>query len=175
MSNLLPEKSHQKIHSEYRARFLLAGASLAIGAAVFAALALLPSFGVLIMSRPGALARANQAQQDKQDGADISQTKSLMTALAPVAAASSSATTALIDALSEKPAGVHIDNAVYNAPTQGSQSTIAIGGVADNRASMDKYRTTLQSDPLFSSVKLPVGDLLGSQGGRFTVTLTGNF
>ena len=79
----------------------------------------------------------------------------------------------MLGALSERPSGIHIDDIVYNVA--GSAQTIAIAGSADSRAIIDKYRAVLQADPRFSSVKLPVGDLLSSDGGNFTITLSGNF
>lgn len=169
MSNLLPEKSQQKIGNEYRARFVMSGSALVIVAAVFTALALSPSFGVLFVTRPAAIEQANQMQQGKQDSTDIAAAQALAVVLAPVAAASSSVSSAIVEALGQRPSGVHVDSIVYTT------GTLALGGAADSRTNIDKYRTALQADPDFSSVKVPVGDLVGAQGGRFTITLTGNF
>jgi hypothetical protein len=172
MSNLLPEKQQQNVRSEYRARFILSGSYLAISAALFTALTLLPSFGVLFISRPETLAQATQAQQGKTDSGDITRAQSLISQVTPIVSASSTITAAILGALSEKPSGVHIDNIVYNS---GVAATIAIAGSADSRALTDNYRTKLQTNPIFTSVKLPVGDLLGAQSGRFTITLAGHF
>lgn len=172
MSNLLPEKFQQRIRAEYRARFIMAGSALAFAAAIFTVLTLSPSFGALYITRPAASEKANQLLQSKQDSAEIASAQSLLLQLSPIATASSTVSAAILDALDERPSGVHVDHVVYTA---GTAATIAIGGTADSRAHIDKYRNTLQNDPRFPSVKLPVGDLVGAQGGRFTITLSGNF
>jgi hypothetical protein len=175
MSNLLPEKTLQGIRREYRERFILSGSSLAIGAAVFTALSLSPTFSVLFISRPATQAQANQLQQSKMDSADITRAQTLLAQLAPVSTASSSVTNAIAAALTQRPAGVHIDDIVYNTGAAGSPATIALGGATDSRTGINKYRGNLQTVHSFTSVKLPVDDLVGAQGGRFTITLSGNF
>jgi hypothetical protein len=172
MANLLPETAQKKIHAEYRARFLLAGSFLAMSVALFTALALFPSYAVLFVTRPAAAAQASQVQQSKQDAADVAVAQALAFQLAPSASASSSISTALLDALGKRPGGVHIDSIVY---VGGTPATIAVGGVADSRDMLDKYRTALQGNSRFTAVNLPVGDLVGVKGGRFTITLSGKF
>jgi hypothetical protein len=173
MSNLLPEKTKQKIHAEYRARFVLTASSLAIGAAAFTALVLSPSFGVLYVSRSSSIEKASQAHQMKTDNDDILRAQSLLSQVSNVALASSSISSAIIDALAQKSDTVSIDTISY--VTTSASPSIALGGVAQNRASLEKFRTQLQGDPRFTSVNIPVADLLGSQGSRFTVTLKGHF
>src|ERR1043166_7174449 len=172
MSNLLPDAAQQVIRREYRARFILAGAALAIGAALFTILALSPSYGALFITQPRVRAQATQLQQSKSDSADIARAQILMTQFSPVASASSSVTTAIRQAISDRPTGVRIDNISYTA---GVSDTIALGGIAESREMIDKYRATLLADPYFTSVKLPVGDLIGALGGRFTITVAGHF
>jgi hypothetical protein len=173
MSNLLPETGKRNIHAEYRARFILTASSLAIGAAAFTALVLAPSFGVLYISRSSVIEKASQAHQVKADNDDILHAQSLLMQISSVALASSSVSSAIVDALAQKPAGVSIDSIAY-INTSGTGS-LALGGVAQNRASLDKFRTQLQADTRFTSVNIPVADLLGQQGSRFTVTLAGHF
>lgn len=171
MSNLLPEKIQQRIRSEYRARFIMTGSSLAMVGAVFVVLALSPSFSVLFVTRPAAVERASQVVQSKQDSLDISRAQSIATQIAPVVS-SSSVSSVLLEALAQKPDGVHIDTINYNP---GTISTVTIGGIGETRADIDKYRNTLLTVKSFTSVKLPVGDLVGGKGGRFNVTLSGKF
>jgi hypothetical protein len=172
MANLLPETVQKKIHTEYGARFLVAGSFLAMGVALFTALALSPSYAVLFVTRPAAVEQASQVQQSKQDAADVAVAQTLAFQLAPAASASSSISMALLDALEKRPSGVHIDSIVY---VGGTSATVAVGGVADSRDVLDKYRTALQRDSRFTAVNLPVGDLVGVKGGRFTITLAGKF
>ena len=173
MSNLIPDTLHKKIRAEYRARFMLAGSSMAIGAAFFAALALFPSFGVLFITRPAATAQILQTEESKQQSADIARAQTLVTYLAPVATASSSLSNAIISALERRPNGVRVDSIQYVTTVTGV--SITMEGVGDGRAQIDKYRSALQADSRFSSVRLPVDDLLGNKGSRFTITLAGQF
>ena len=173
MANLIPETLHKKIRSENRARFILAGSYMAIGIAFFTALALSPSYGVLFITRPGAAAQNALSEENKQHSTEIMRTQILITQLAPVAAASSSLAVAIMSVLEKRPIGVHVDSITYTMGLTGS--TITMEGLADARDKIEKYRASLQTDPRFSSVKLPVGDLLGNKGSRFTITLTGNF
>jgi hypothetical protein len=178
MSNLIPETLHKKIRSEYRARFILAGSLMAAGTAFFAALALSPGFGVLFITRPPAAAQTSLAEAGKQEGLDITLARALITQLEPVAAASSSVSSAIISALEKRPSGVRVDSIDYLATASGptmSVHTITMEGMAEARDQIDKYRAALQADPRFTSVRLPVDDLLGKKGSRFTITLTGNF
>jgi hypothetical protein len=171
MSNLLPEKVQQRIRSEYRARFIMTGSSLAMVGAVFVLLALSPSFSVLFVTRPAAIERASLVVQSKQDSLDIARAQSIATQIAPVVS-TSSVSGVILEALEKKPNGVHIDTINY---TPGSISTVTIGGIGETRADIDQYRNALLKVSRFSSVNLPVGDLVGGKGGRFNVTLSGKF
>jgi hypothetical protein len=50
-----------------------------------------------------------------------------------------------------------------------------IVGFSLARDAINVYRQALQADPHFKTVSVPVGDLAGTQGGRFSVTLSGDF
>lgn len=172
MSNLLPYAAQKKIHREYQARFILAGSFLAMAMAVFTLLSLAPSYGVLTVTRPAAIAQAAQGRETKNETADLAQAQLLVTQYLPVSAASSSLSHALLAALSVRPEGVHVDSIVYTA---GNTATLTFGGIADNPEQIDRYRSALDDDARFTSVKLPVGDLIAARGGRFTITLNGKF
>jgi Tfp pilus assembly protein PilN len=170
MSNLLPENTRLELRSEYRARYVLAGSFLAIGAALFMSLSLLPSYVVFAGSLPKEQASQN-SQEARQDLADITRAQALVVQFSPIVSSTSTISDALNAALGARPSGTHIDQVSYDV----TSDNITIGGLADDRESMNAYRTALQAVPKFTSVKLPVGDLISSQGGRFTVTLAGNF
>jgi hypothetical protein len=172
MTNLLPLKNRQTISREYRARFILAGSFLAISAALFTLLTLSPSFGVLMITRPEAVAQASRAQQSKGENSDIVHAQTLVAHLAPVFAASSSIATAIREALAKRPHGVTIQSIGFTAE---EKNTMVLGGEGENRVVLDTYRTALQADPNFTAVQLPVGDLVSFRGGRFTITLTPKF
>src|SRR6185369_10950878 len=103
MSNLLPETTRRALNSEYRARFILAGSLVAIVSAVYAAIALSPSYGVLFMTRPEALEKASLAQKSKTDTTDVATGQFMVTQLSAVATASSTISTTIMEALEKRP------------------------------------------------------------------------
>jgi Tfp pilus assembly protein PilN len=169
MANLLPEKLLQKIRTEYRERFILAGSGLAVVVALFTILMLAPSYTVLLVTRPAAVMQASLLQQGKQDTADVATAQSVVVSLQPVVAATSSASSAMLEALSQKPKGVTVDGVSYEA------GSVSLSGTGDSRDAIDQYRQNLQNDSHFSSVKLPIGDLVGLKDTRFTISLTADF
>lgn len=173
MSNLLPENSRVELRAEYRARYVFAGSLLAIGAALFMVLSMLPSYVVFSSSLPKEQ-NAENSDELKKDLADIMLAQALVQQLGSTVASTSTISSAIETALAARPQGAHVDTISYSYDREAA-GVVVLGGLADNRSSINGYRTTLQKIPLFTSVKLPVGDLIGSQGGRFTVTLTGNF
>jgi hypothetical protein len=50
-----------------------------------------------------------------------------------------------------------------------------IVGFSPARDAVNLYRQALQADARFKTVSVPVGDLAGTQGGKFSVTLLGDF
>lgn len=173
MSNLLPENSRTELRQEYRARYVFAGSLLAIGAAVFMSLSMLPSYVAFSSSLPKGQ-NTTASDETKKDFADITRAQSLVQQLAPTMVSTSTISRAIQSALAVRSRGAHVDNISYMRDPLAS-GVVTIGGLADGRVSINEYRTALQKVPSFTSVRLPVGDLIGSQGGRFTVTLTGNF
>lgn len=171
MSNLLPENSRLELRSEYRARYVLAGSLLSIGVAIFISLALVPSYQTFSASLPKDQ-NSPASKEAKTDLADVSKAQALVQQLSPIVSSTSSISRAIDKALAARPKGVHIDDIQF---VDGESGSIAIGGMADDRGAINAYRTSLQSVTLFTGIKLPVGDLIGTQGGRFNVTLSGNF
>ena len=171
MANLLPEKDQKKIASDFRSRLILAGSYLMLGSAFFAALALFPSYAILFATRPQEATRTARIQ-NKADEKDLARTQVLVNQISPILSASSSVSAAILAAVADKPKGVHLDHITYaGAKTQ----DIIISGAADNRDEINLYRNTLAKDSHFTRVSVPVGALVGAEGGRFTLTLGGNF
>ena len=171
MTNLLPENVQQKVWSEYRSRYVLTGSLLLILAAALSFLALSPSYIVLATVHPAATAFVS-VTQNKSDSVDIIRAQTLVSQFGPVITATSSLSQTISAVLAGRPRGVHIDHLTY---TSGNQSGLVIAGTAQSRAEINAYRETLDADARFTSVTLPVGDLVGGQGGRFTLTLSGHF
>ena len=172
MSNLIPHQQNKKILGDFRARYILAGSFLAIGIGLFSAFVLAPSFAVLFITRPAAAAEASRAQQNKTETADLVRAQALIVQVAPMLSASSSISSAILRAIQSRPVGVQINSISYSAD---AGQSIILGGSANNRELLDQYRTNLQKEPTFSSVKLPVGELVSFKGGNFTITISGKF
>ncbi len=172
MSNILPVEAKQSVWNMYRARFIIAGSLFVIVAAVLAILALLPSYLVLATSADGssqASALANASVQ--ADGAAIAQGKSLLATLSPLVSATTTPTDAIAAALALRPAGISVNHLTYTA---GRPGTLVIVGTG-SPAGISAYNQALTVDPLFTNVSVPIGDLVGAQGGQFSITASGNF
>ena len=67
---------------------------------------------------------------------------------------------------------MRVDQITYTA---GSPSSLMLVGSADTTGGISAYRAALAADAAFASVSVPVGALVGTEGGRFSVTLSGTF
>lgn len=156
----------------YLTRFILAGSLVAIASALLATFALLPTYLVLhtvgdtTASTPSVDRKRSEIQSER---AEITRAQSLITALSPFVSSTTTVSGAIGTALALRPKGVSVDLIRYVS------KEIIIVGSASTRDGINAYRQTLQSDPHFKTVSVPVGDLAGTQGGRFSVTLTGEF
>ena len=157
----------------YRARFIVAGSCVAIVAALFAGLALLPMYLALhsaedlaAQSLPG---KVSVTQDERQQ---IIRVQSLISTLGPFVFATTTPSEAIETALALRPKGVLVDHVQYSSGIPGE---IMLVGSASTREGINTYRQALQSDPHFKTVSVPVGDLAGAKGGRFSVTLRGEF
>ena len=161
-----------------RARFVIVGSLIALGAALITAASFLPAFLTLSNAvraeyqTPAPVSAAQQAA----DQLEIKHINGLMHALSSLVSASSSPTTAIEAAVSARPAEVYLDQILYTASTPGSLllrgSTYPDG---DSDTEINNYRTALSGEPRFTSVSVPVGALVGTEGGRFTITILGKF
>lgn len=173
MSNILSLEAQKEIWKAYRARFIVAGSWVAIATAALAALALLPMY---IGLHSGQLTARTPLQQKsaetKNERAEVTRTLSLISALAPYISATTSPTELIMSALSLRPQGVVVDHVVYSS---GAKGEMRLYGSSGTRDGINAYRQALQSNPLFKTATVPVNNLVGAQGGQFSVTLTGTF
>ena len=168
MSNVLPHEAQKVVWGMYRARFVVAGSLVGLAAAALSGLALLPTYLALqVGQRDSSPEISSRGSVDQADREGIIHTQSLLAALSPLLAATTTPTETIALALSLRPANVTVDHVSY---TSGSPSTIMIVGSAAREA-INAYRQALQSDPHWKSVSVPVGDLAGAVGGQFSVTL----
>lgn len=168
MTNVLPPEAEKELWRIYRARFILAGSAVAIIAALLSALSLLPSYLALHANEETPSEQTERVTSAK-DQEDIRRAQAILTTFAPFVQATTTPSLAVIRALSLRPAGVTVDHISY------MPGSLIVSGASKTREGVGAYRKTLSADPLFSSVTVPVGDLAGSQGGRFSMTLSGGF
>lgn len=170
MTNVIPPEDLKDVWRGYRARLIIVFSSFALVFALLGGLALLPSYIALEMLAPES-AEPGARDEESKDAAELMRTQALVLQAAPLLAATSSATTMIEAALSLKPRGVSIDRIVY---VGGDSQDLQLTGAASRNA-LNEYRTILGSDPRFVNVSVPVGALVGAEGGRFSITLKGNF
>ena len=164
--NLLPPASMKRMRAEYRARFVLAGASILLACALIFSLALVPAEVAVVAFAPSARSSSSQESADlKADTTALAQTKSLLAALAPFTATSS--LSSVLSALSDRSTGIAFTGISYSTV----QKTVSLSGHADTPEDLNAFRQTLQSDPEFQNVSVPVSALVGSQSGSFTITM----
>lgn len=179
MANLLPKETLEFVWKGYRSRLILVGALVFLATAILAGLALLPAYVALrieLNSQEKQIAAAAiQSDTDSQTRAernDILRAKALLVRIAPVVFATSSPTEVIGAALLLRPKGVVLERISF---VSGGNGSITITGDSSGREGINEYREALSKDGRFKSVSVPVGALVGGDGGRFTITLTGAF
>jgi len=154
----------------YRARYIIAGSLALIVTALITFLALMPSY--LALYSVSAPTTSPGAASNDSDRTQIGEAQSLLTALLPLISSTTTPTSAIALALSMKGTGLHINHVTFNS---GTPSVIMLSGSADSPAQLDAYSKALGTQSLFSSVSVPVEDLVGAKDGNFAVTLQGIF
>lgn len=172
MSNVLPKDAKKDVWGMYRARFIVAGSLVALAAAGLGALSLLPSYLALhAAGSPDAPSNTPGSPGSETDRAAVASIRAMMNALAPLIA-TSTPTSAITNALSLRPSKISIDRITY---TEGAPGTIVLAGTSATREALSGYRQALSADPLWKTVSVPIGDLTGEPGARFSLTLRGDF
>jgi hypothetical protein len=178
MTNVLPQEILQVGRRRFNSRFLLVGALVFLGTAALSALALLPSHVALQSGY------TNQGQQDAvtvvvtrvandqqtSDRNDVIRAQTLLLNVQSFVSATISPTDAITTALSLRPKNVLIDRISFMT---GGEGTITISGSSQARESISKYRDALAGSGRFKSATVPVSALVGTEGGKFTITLSG--
>ena len=174
MTNVIPEDIRRDMQSNARARLIVAASMVAIIVAALSFLALLPSYLVLKVNASGAHPSvAVIAPVDiAHDKVLIAHTTTLLNTLSPLVGTTSMPARTIQSVVALRPVGVHIDQITYIA---GSPSSLMLVGSAETNGKISLYRDALVATALFTSVSVPVGALVGTDGGRFSITLLGAF
>ena len=175
MSNVLSAGARKEVWRYHRGRFIFVGSLVLLSGALLALLSLLPSV-LTIRAQQAALSEATDITlpvdpENEKDRGDILRAQALVAQFSPMSSSTAPALEAILAALRARPAGASVDDIRY---TTEDGSSIVINGAA-NRASISAYREALSADPHFENVSVPAGAFAGTEGGRFSITLTGAF
>ncbi len=158
----------------YRVRFAIAGSFVALSAAGLCALALLPSYLALHAGDVAHSASSTpQGAANEADRAAIQSIQTMLKSLAPLTA-TSTPTAAIARALSLRPSGIVVDHITYSTSAAGSSMIMLVGSTA-TREAINAYKQALSADSRWKNVSVPIGDLTGDPGARFSITLSGAF
>ena len=179
MSNLLPKERLELVWDDYRNRLILTGALVLLGAAIFAGNAFLPAYVALKVGESEqekqnaiSILQSDPNPQSRVERADILRSQTILSHIAPIVFATSSLMGILNSALELRPNGVTVSHINI---VSGKGGSVIINGEASGRDEINRYRDSLSKDARFEGVSIPVDSLVGSEGGAFTITLTGNF
>lgn len=174
MANLLPIEYQKKVRRSLRARFIIVGAGTVGAIAVVTLLSLVPSYLAVRFSIPAPESPAQPSPVSDADRSQIAEVQAFTDQLRPFVAASTTPTEALLLALAVKPSGISLDNVTYSGGT-GAAGQLILAGSTRAPDLISAYQSALAKDAHFKSVSVPVGALVGTREGRFTITLTGPF
>lgn len=166
MTNLLPIPAQRAAWREYRARIIIVGSAMLAIIASITAILLVPSYMAIEIAAPVTPVPVTRDTSDV-DPAGVARAGALIGILGPIFAPTSTPSAGIEAVLSRSPSGMVIDHISYAADLP---PKITIGGVA-TRDELNAFRNALQSSGLFSSVSIPVGALVGAEGGRFSMTV----
>ncbi|MFZ2886743.1 MAG: PilN domain-containing protein [Minisyncoccia bacterium] len=173
MSNVLAPEAKKGLDRSMRARYIFITAVLLFLGALLAILALLPAFFSVQVAQASLNAPSiEEANGARDDSAKALRAQTLLAALQPLVVATTTPSDALRNALELQPDGLSITTITFQS---GSDKGIVLSGVAVRREAVNAYRDALEESGKFSSVAVPVAALVGTQEGRFTITLTGTF
>ena len=96
----------------------------------------------------------------------------LIRELGPLLITTTSPSTAATRALAARPTGVRITRVMYTKTDEEGRLTLIGSG---NRDQVSAYKDALASSGEYASVSVPVGALVGSEGGGFSIVVTGSF
>ena len=154
-----------------RSRMIIS-VSLALSfCAALASVSLVPTLFVYKTATADLSARTAALGAPAGGSADIAAAQATAAQIALLARPATSTET-MRGIISMRPAGIALSALSYTA---GRPSTISLSGTAASPDALDAYRAALRSDTRFSSVSVPIGALIGSKDGSFTITISGAF
>lgn len=172
MANVLPVTSQKKVWAMYRSRLVLVTSLVLLGLALATALTLFPSYVALQIAASSEAGASVALEEDRTNAFALERSQFLIRELRPIVASASSSMSAVEAALAVKPAGVRITRIIYMGSEDEGRVTFV--GTA-SRDQVSAYKDALTNSGLYTSVSVPVGALVGSEGGGFSIVFSGAF
>lgn len=166
MANVLPT-ARTVLARRMRARFVIVCGLTLASAAVVAILSLLPTFISISVARAGLASQTQEGAPLEQ--AEAARTLALIQTLNTFVSTTSPSAT-LEGALALRPQGVSVTSVRY---VSGKPASLVLSGTSARREGVNAYRDALVHDGRFGKVSVPVAALVGTQEGRFSITLSG--
>lgn len=166
MANVLPG-AHTTNARRMRARLIMVLGLTLSAAAVVAILALLPAFMSISIARAGLASESGSEAPTEQ--AEAARTLALVKTLEAFAG-TTSPSAVVPEVLALRPQGVVVTSVRYSS---GVPASLVISGLSAQREGVSGYRDALVADGRFGKVSVPVAALVGTQDGRFSITLSG--
>lgn len=156
----------------YRSRFVMVTGLALLGIALFAAASLIPSYVAVEAAGGEEEVVSPEVTAEREIAFSLEYAQGLVRELKPTLLATSSPLDVVGSALSMRPAGVKVTRIMYVAGD--GEGRITFIGSAP-REQVSAYRDALTKSGLFSGVAVPVGALVGSEGGGFSIVMIGAF
>lgn len=170
MANVLPIQTQRTVWGDYRSRAVLIGSLALFVTAGLTFLALLPSYVVLAGAESAPETPLPKVEGGQADVQGVLRVQSLLTTVFPIVTATTSPTTMVREVLASRPQGVRIERISYLPAGNG---TIVLTGTGSTREAINAYRAALSENDHFGEISVPLGALVGVEGGKFTITIAG--
>jgi hypothetical protein len=181
MSNVLPPNAQKNLLRMYRARFIVVGSRMMIGAALICGLALLPSYFALRSSAYATSNGAISAQVAAEDKSTVARVGALKRVLENSLQTSSGAPAVIEGILAARPDGLTLEHIAYITESKKNDDdtihrsySVLLTGVAMHRELISTYRAALAKDAQYKNINVPVADLAGAADGHFSMTISGD-
>ena len=179
MFNLLPDIEKEKIYRQYRMRRVIVALALLFVILVCTGIFLVPtyilaSFRTLEVQNQIDVAHQIVAKQNRGDLEKRTEAVNATLASLDISNHSYAFSDLTEKILSARPSGVRITSLqMISKKNLDNQNTIAVdlSGVADTRDDLVFYRTTLESNSLYSKIDLPVSSLAQERNAQFVIKL----
>jgi len=167
MANLLPPESKRRLSRLYTARVLAVLSLTLFVLALLTGILLVPSLLALRLAAPPVSASESARDARSASTTEVAQAQAIVRAVAPLLSSRASPVEAIQAVLADKPRGVVVNRITYIH----HEGQVLLSGFGA-RDAINGYRETLLRNGRFSAISLPVSALVGSDDGRFSMTIT---